>query len=239
MTLPSIANQVRRYIDRRPVILAAMKKGLINHSALARQIQDETGLPSINAILAASRRFQRGLKVDADPGAIRELLSRSRIETRSPVAIIVIDRRAPILSRLSGIMQDLLKADQLFRLDQVATATIVVVAQDALMDVVELLDPQDVLDIRIDLVEIAVTGPATITETPGILAYLTTRLAEAEINLIQVVSCHRDTIVVIEQDQVGRAVAVLDRLVGKVLPGHRYRIAHQLAEARRQRDQSA
>ena len=63
----SISEEVRAYIERNPHIIRALNEEVINYSALARKIMEETGLENFQAIIAALKRYKAPAS-DIDPG---------------------------------------------------------------------------------------------------------------------------------------------------------------------------
>ena len=59
------------------------------------------------------------------------------------------------------------------------------------------------------MVELAVTSPESIEDTPGLLAYLSTALASRGINIVQAMSCYTDTIFLLEREDMTTAVDIL------------------------------
>src|SRR5437773_4491815 len=98
--MPPIAREVRDYIASHPSVSDGLKMGIINYSALARKISKELGIRQKEAVLAACRRYPveklRGYSEDA----VRRMLQRSRIQTRTKVATITVIEGVDVLQRL-------------------------------------------------------------------------------------------------------------------------------------------
>ena len=207
--MPSIAKQVRDYISSRPSVADALRMGIVNHSALARRIAKELGIRRGEAVLAACRRYPvdriRGYREDA----VKQVLQKSRIETRSKVSTITVAQGVDVLQRLGDVVEELLDENRICRLIQVSQGTVIIVDDDAVSRFTRKLREEHLLNVRRDLVEIAVTSPVSVEETPGLMAFLSTALASKGINIVQAMSCYTDTIFILERDDMTTAFDVL------------------------------
>ena len=76
----SSAQIVRDYIDAHPSIKDCMRMGIINLSALARQIMQDEGIKSEEAALIACRRYELDPRQKINEDAILRVLRRSKLE---------------------------------------------------------------------------------------------------------------------------------------------------------------
>jgi aspartokinase len=207
----TVARQVRDYISGHPSISDALKMDIVNYSALARKISRELGIRREVAVLAACRRYPveklRGYSEDA----VRRTLQKSRIQTRTKVATIIVVEGVDVLQRLGDVVEELLDENKVCRLIQVSQGTVIIVDDDSVTRVTRKLREGQLVSVNKNLVEIAVTSPETIESTPGMLAFLATALASRGINIIQVMSCYTDTIFLLEREDMTLAVDVLTK----------------------------
>ena len=209
----SIARQVRGYLDAHPVVADAIRLGIGNYSAIARRIAEDLDQPHPEAIIAACRRYPRGRGESQREAGIRRVLRKSRIETRTKVAAITLSQGADVLQRLGDVVEELLDENSLCRLIQVSRGTVVIIDEDAVLRVTKQLRGPQVLGVRKGLVEVAVTSPESIEETPGLLTLLTGVLSAQGINIVEALSCYTDTIFLLDEGDLNGAMAVLTRTV--------------------------
>ncbi len=207
--MASIAKQVRDYIESHPSVRDAIDRDIVNLSALARLIGQQLGLSRQEAILAACRRFpvDRGRKHREE--AIRRVLQKSRIETRTKVAAVTVVPDYGVLQRLADVVEELLDDNKVCRLIQVSQGTVIIVDDDSVPRVTRKLREGQVIGKRRNLVELAVTSPESIEEVPGLLAFLASALASRGINIIQAMSCYTDTIFILDRDDMTPAIDAL------------------------------
>ena len=211
--MASIASEVREYISRHPSLTDAIKMRVVNYSALSRLIGAELGIKKQEAVLAACRRFPvekvRGYREDA----VKRVLQRSRIETRSKVATVTVVQGVDVLQRLGDVVEELLDENKLCRLIQVSQGTVILLSGESVGRVTRKLRPRQVLNVRRDLVELTVTSPESVEETAGLLALLSGALASKGINIIQAMSCYTDTIFILEKEDMTPAIDTLSHMM--------------------------
>jgi sulfur transfer complex TusBCD TusB component (DsrH family) len=207
----SVARRVREYLDGHPVLADALRLGIANHSAIARRVAADLELRQTEAVIAACRRYPRGRGDSARAAGVQRVLRKSRIETRTKVATVTTREGADILQRLGDVVEELLDENSLCRLIQVSRGTVIIVDEDSVARVTRALREGQVVRVRRNLVEVAVTSPESIEETPGLLTLLTGVLSSQSINIVEALSCYTDTIFLLEQDDLNRAIAVLTK----------------------------
>jgi hypothetical protein len=213
MPEPSVAEQVRDYLDAHPVIADAIRLRIGNYSAISRRVAADLGIDATDAVLAACRRYPRGGEQFREAG-VRRVLRKSRLETRTKVAAITLSQGIDVLQRLGDVVEELLDENELCRLIQVSRGTVVIVDEDSVPRVTKSLRGPQVIGIRRGLSELAVTSPESIEQTPGLLTLLTGALSAQSINIVEALSCYTDTIFLLDQDDLNAAMSVLTRTLG-------------------------
>ena len=191
----TIAQNVRSHLRNKPYLLEALEKGIVNLSELSRQIQEELKIDNTSAVKAALRRFSEELQKHKQKREekVLQVLKRS--------AMAVYDRKSVIITTKEINTKTGMKVDLLGK-------------------IVYLLDRGD-LPGRINaLVKhdnctmIVMHSPEELEATPGVVAFLTTLLAEQNVNIIEFISCWTETIIVVEKKDSLKAYEVLSNLVG-------------------------
>jgi aspartokinase len=191
----TIAQDVRNHLRNKPYLLEALEKGIVNLSELSRQIQEELAIENMSAVKAALRRFSEELQKHKQKREEKVL----QVLKRSAMAIY--DRKSVIITTKEINTQTGMKVDLLGK-------------------VVYLLDRSDMPQRITALVKhdnctmIVVHSPEELEATPGVVAFLTTLLAEQNVNIIEFISCWTETIIVVEKKDSLKAYEVLSNLVG-------------------------
>ncbi|MHB8604705.1 MAG: ACT domain-containing protein [Thermoplasmatota archaeon] len=209
----STAEIVREYIDQHPSIKDCLRMELINLSALARKIMDEKGVRSEEAALVACRRYELDPKSQINEEAILKVLRRSKLEIRTKVAILTARPSWHIFSKLEKAMNALRGRNHPLHVIQ-GTGSITVITDGAVAgEIEEIFGSDDLLKSQRNLVELIVTSPDVIEDVPGILAYLSSSLSSKGINFIEVISCYKDTMFVIEESDMMASFDTLNRVI--------------------------
>jgi hypothetical protein len=207
----SIASTVRTYIDRRPVVRDALDMGIVNLSALSRRIMDDTGITHEEAVLVACRRHK-----PSDAGyqdAIRKLLGVSRLEVRTRVAVWSLRPSWHLFAKLEKIVPAMQSQNSPVHVLH-GTESITVIADENMGEKLEAgLDTDDVLARRTNLVVINLRTPSEVADVPGLLAFVSTSLSTRGINFLEVISCHKDNMFVMEERHLFESFEVLNGLV--------------------------
>lgn len=209
----SIARRVRAHLDAHPVLGDAVRAGIANHTAVARRVAEELGIRQVEAVVAACRRYPKGRAEGHREAGIQRVLRKSRIESRTRVAAITVGLGADVLGRLGDVVEELFDENLLCRVIQVSRGTVILVDEDSVARVVRALRESQVVRVHRGLVEVAVTSPESIEETPGLLRHLTGILASRGINVVEALSCYTDTIFLLDQDDLSAAIASLTQAI--------------------------
>jgi len=207
----SVAERVREYLDAHPALGDAIRMRIGNYSAIARRVSADLGLPAADAVLAACRRYPHGRTESSREAGIHRVMRKSRIETRTRVAALTLSQGADVLNRLGDIVEELLDENLLCRVIQVSRGTVVIVDEDSVARVLRQLRESQVISVRKNLVEVAVTSPESIEETPGLLRHLAGVLASQGINIVEALSCYTDTIFLLQSDDLTPALGALTK----------------------------
>lgn len=212
MPEPSVARQVREYLDAHPVIADAIRMRIGNYSAIARRVADDLGFATVDAVLAACRRYPHGGEALREAG-VRRVLRKSRIETRTKVAAVTVSQSGEVLQRLGDVVEELLDENSLCRVIQVSRGTVIIVDEASVPRITRTLRENQLISVRKNLIEVAVTSPESIEETPGLLRHLTGVLAARGINIVEALSCYTDTIFLLHESDLDTAIHVLTKAV--------------------------
>jgi hypothetical protein len=189
------AQDVRNYLKNKPYLLEALEKGIVNLSELARQIQKELKTSNMTATKAALRRFAEELQKHKQKREEKVLY----ILKRSGIAVY--DRKAVIITAKEIAAKTGLKVDLPDKFVY-------------LLDRAELPERISTLIKHDNCTMIVVNSPEELEATVGVVAFLTTLLAEANVNIVEFISCWTETIIVVEKKDSLKAYEALTSLVG-------------------------
>lgn len=209
----STAETVRQWIDARPVIQEALAQGLVNLSALARRIRADTRLKGEEAVLVACRRHQRSLTPKGHDESVRRVLSGSKLEIRTRVGVITARSHWQVFSRLESAVKRAGASNHPIHVIRGSEALTVITDENLLDDTVEAVGQENILKRRTGLVELNLRSPEVVEDIQGILAFLAGALSAKGINMVDVISCHKDNMFLVEEADLYRAMTVLNGLI--------------------------
>lgn len=193
--MTTTAQNVRNYLRNKPYLLEALEKGIVNLSELSRQIQKELKTSNITATKAALRRFAEELQKHKQKREekVLQVLKRSGIAVYDRKAVII---TAKEINTKSGMKVDL-PGKFVYLLDRAD-----------LPERISTLVKHD------NCTMIVVNSPEELEATPGVVAFLTTLLAEQNVNIVEFISCWTETVIVVDKKDSLKAYEALTNLVG-------------------------
>jgi len=190
----TIAEEVRNHLKNKPYVLEALEKGIVNLSELSRQIQKELKINNMIAIKAALRRFSEELqrRKHKREEKVLSLLKESTITLHDGNSVVVttkpLENEARIKVNLGGKFVYLTDKNSLGKID-------------------------GILQKHENCVVIVIHSPVELEVTPGVIAFLTSLLAEQNINIIEFISCWTDTIIVVDKKDSLKTYEVLSNVI--------------------------
>jgi len=191
----TIAQKVRNYLRNKPYLLEALEKNIVNLSELSRQIQNEIETSNTNAVKAALRRFSEELQKHKQKREekVLALLKRSNI--------VVYDRKSVMITSKEIQPKNGMKVDLPGKYVY-------------LIDKADLPGQINTLVMHENCTMLVIHSPEELEATPGVVAFLTTLLAEQNVNMIEFISCWTETIIVVEKKDSLKTYEVLSNIIG-------------------------
>lgn len=211
-----VAEQVRRWLTTRPFVREALRIGIANLSAVARIAAEDLRTSDTIAVRAALRRYSPTIQAPYVTEQVRTSLMASRVQTRSRIAMITVQQGADVLRRLADPVRQSLSAGMFCRIIQGTQSVVVNVDEDAVPVFTHHLGDSQLIAVRRNLGELAVTGPPNIADTRGLLALLAGVLSANGFNIAQATVSYSDVIFLLPSTDVGRAAHLLGSLLEDV-----------------------
>lgn len=195
--MANYASDIRIYLRQRPILRRYLKEGEINCSALAKKIAKEV-YGDKKAEIAIRAALLRESNANGEYEKIEEaalrVLKNSTIEVRTGLCV--------------ALSQTPLKVP----------VVIVSTSKSGIMSVIEgecagNIKNYERLVRNVDMLTIC-SGKA-IEGTPGAVSLILNTLAQEGINLVEVISCHYDTLLVVNSHDTQRTFQILQELVAK------------------------
>jgi hypothetical protein len=208
--MTSVTKQVQAYVMRRPSLRDCLGQGLVNHSAVAREICAELGIHQFDAVVAALRRL--GLRTRETSGrferAILRLLRKSTVKVVGNLAALVFDTPKDLES-LWNLQKKVRKQRGEFTMLEGEDASVVIFNETYAREVKECVRTR-VRKFTDGLALITLICDERLEETPGVTAFVYGRLAASGINILEERSCWTDLSFVVSQKDLARTLELLD-----------------------------
>ena len=204
---------MRQYLETHPTTKDAVIRGVANYAALARVMEKETGMRKGAAVSMAIRRYAEGLRGEVT-GERRmvELLRRSSIEVKTKIAVIILIKYEGVRTKLFEVVKNLDRPSNVFFLVEGSDAYTIII-NDQFLD--RLGDGLGKKIIRAErgLSMLLIKSPEQLEETPGVTAFLTGAMAHKGINIVELMSCWKDTIFIVRDRDTAKAYETLSSLM--------------------------
>ncbi len=192
----SVAQEVRIYIKNKPYIRESLEKGIVNLSSLTRQIQKEFNIKNFEAIKAALRRLSEEAKKEKHKREemVLQILKDSKITIYDGYSVIITDK--PL--NKSGKIE----------INSIDNFVYLIEKEDALYV------KENIMKKSMDCTLVMIKSKKEIENVPGVVAYITSILAEENVNILEFVSSWTDTIIIVDKKDSLRTYEVLKQILG-------------------------
>jgi len=211
LVVMSITKLAESYILEHPSIKDCLKKGLVNYSSLSRQIASDLNLnpqKNFDAILIACRRLKRKLKKDDNfEESILKILKQSKIEIKNKIIAVVLEKDI-FFENVLAIAKEIKRKKEVFKVIEGVSGITIVTTEEFLALIKRYYKNKIILENR-NLAEITIKSPKEIETTPGTYAYVCSLLGENNINIVETLSCWTDSIFLVKEEDVGKAMGLL------------------------------
>lgn len=215
----SVAEATRRVVKTRPSILDCLKYEIVNYTSLAHFIKNEVlevckkDKIKLDSIKISLMRYSDELKKDEEirEQKIRRILCDSVLELKNDLAVLTVKQNAVI--KAASMIFDFIGKFRFFQMIQGTEVFTLLVDSNKRGEFMKILPNDAITNIADNQSAIILISPPEIINTAGVISYLTSLLAARDINITQVMSCHTDTIFIVER---GDALAAYEILEEKI-----------------------
>jgi aspartokinase len=204
----NIAEITHRYISERPSIKDCLKRGLINYSALAREICLQLDNNNFDAVLVACRRYIQRIRTNAThEKRITDLVRRARIRLRNQISIVIIEKPRDF-ERIYRMQREIKATRGDFHLVEGEDSLTLITNTEYIPGIRESFKGR-IKQITENQVQITMIFDAKIETTSGVVAFIYSLMAENGINVREEMSCWTDLMMVLDEHDAAKAMRVL------------------------------
>lgn len=212
LTIPNVVEEV---IKKKPFLEGALVEGLVNLSALARQIKPDIEKKvgkevNDSAIIMALNRLVPRLELMSQMKFKKVLQNIGDIIVRSNLADYAFANSPTLYERQAELLKNVSSMKDLFcTFSQGIYETTLVVSNTIVPLVDEIFAAENRIARTLDLSSITVKLPEENTICPGVYYYIFKELAWDNINISEVISTTNEFTVVVSDDDIHRAFTIL------------------------------
>ncbi len=221
----SIPVAVEEVVKKRPFLEGALIDGLINLSALARQIKPEVEerigkKVNDSAVIMALNRLVPRLEVMSAMKIKEVVQNMGDIVVRSNLSDFTFVNTSTLYALQAKLLSEVYSLKNVFcTFSQGIYETTLVVSDSIVPKVKELFAGEQIINSNTNLSLITVRLPAENTECSGIYYYLFKELAWDNINIVEVISTADEFTIVVSDKDIHRAFTILMETKRNVVNG--------------------
>jgi CBS-domain-containing membrane protein len=204
----SSAEKTLAFIAEHPSVKECLRRGLINHTALAREICRVMRITSIDAVVMASTRYAARIKKQRRREVeLKQMLTDAKILVNSKVLLAAWERQKDLSSLL--ILHDKIRKRGRDITIVEGHRLITIFTENEFADEIKRSIGRGLKLLMQDLVKITLLLPEKVTYTSGYAAYMFHLIAEKGVNLLGDVTSTAEHIFIIEEKDLPQALAAL------------------------------
>ena len=213
ITIPQVVSSI---IESSPFLEDGLKKGIINLSALARQIKPEIEKKlqkkiKSGAIIVALDRLSH--KLSADLSESRFLESIGDITVRSKITEITFENSPSLFEAQKKLYNKISQNKDLFCSFSQGVRETALIINSSLENLVDkIFADEKVIYKYSGLSSVTITYPVWIVETPGFYYTILKLLAWHGINIFEIISTYTELTIMVYEKDVEKTFALLNRL---------------------------
>ncbi len=206
----NLSQETKKYILGHIFIEKSLKNDLINYSKLARMIIKDLNLDKndFDAIVVALRRWSYGQKKNpAYDKNIKTIVKKSHLEIRNKMMVIIVENRN-CKHLMNSLYKELKEKSENIQIIEGVDALTIITDQDNEKIVLKYFR-NEILKKSNNLATLIFRSPESLEDIPGVTAYLCGLLSGNDINIVEMMSCWTDTIFIIKERDVQKAIGAL------------------------------
>lgn len=214
MTQDNIADKIKVYLDSDFVIRRCLFRNIISFRALARYLIEKFDLKDKNmdAVISAIRRYKKTEKDEADRN-LRKLFIKIAVKTRSDIVDLRVSknkRSVESISKLNSIVD--IEKGEIIRVIQAEQSITIIIDDKNMEKFYNIFNKNDVISIDKKLVEINLQFTQEAQDIKGIVALVASSLNSEGVNIVEIMSCAPELLVIIKKEDLLKSLSVINNL---------------------------
>src|SRR3989344_2320331 len=214
MTQNNIAEQVKFCLDSDFAIKKCLSKNIVSFRALARHLIENLDLKekNIHAVISAIRRYKKTGKDESEKN-LKKLFSKISVKTRSDIADLRVSknkRSVESISKLNSVVD--IEKGEIIRVIQAEQSITIIIDDKNMEKFYNFFNKNDVISVDKKLVEINLQFTEEAQDIKGIVALVASSLNSEGVNIVEIMSCAPELLVIIRKGDLLKALGVINHL---------------------------
>jgi hypothetical protein len=218
--MTNITQKVWDFLNKNPFIVKGLDLNLINVRALSLFILNNSQMDaSLHAVMSGVRRYEKEMKKgDVKLEQIEEVFRDSKISTKSRLLMFKVKRHFDFLKNLIPDILDSIHVSkgEVLRIVEGRESIKFIVDNSKKNEIRGMISNDELVELTEDLGEINVHLSDKYGDMPGLISPILNELAANEINLIEVIGCMPELILIVREEDISKCHdAILRFFYGK------------------------
>lgn len=207
-SMGSVSKLTQSYIRNHPSVRDAIIDGIVNYSALARQICSEYQLDSFDAVQIACRRFSTQVKKSgSNERKIIGLMKSSRLNIRSKM-IVATAVKPKNYEQIDKLQNEIRRSKGDLNIIEGESALTIITNSEYESEIRRYLRGK-ILRVTGSLAQVTMIFNEDIERVPGVVSYVYSVLYKNGINICEEMSCWTDLMFMIKEQDLSKALSLL------------------------------
>ena len=148
-----------------------------------------------------------------DQSVVWSVLSKAKVSIKGDVSIIVVYPDLEAIKRVNKIenLVDISLRETLYIIRE-QTAMVIIIEKDKREKALELLKGLQIIRVKENATALIVISPETIVSTSGVLNTIISQFAKNKVNIEEIISCYRDTIIIVDEKDSTKGYQIVKNL---------------------------
>jgi hypothetical protein len=212
----SVAEATRQIIKAKPSMLDCLRYDIVNFSALAELIYPEVlavckkSKVKLDSIKMSLMRYADELMAEKQTleQKISTIVAESVLELKNDLVVVIIKQEA-IFKKISNLFE-FVKKFRFFQLIQGTEVFTILADQTQKKELISMFPETSIVDAIENQSALILISKPDIVKVQGVVAYLTYLMASAGLNITQILSCHTDTIFLVDRKDALKAYDLIE-----------------------------
>lgn len=214
----NISEKIKAFLDNDFIIRKCLFKNIISLRALSRHIVKKLELQekNLDAVISAIRRYKKFEK-DESYVQLKKLFSRIKVTTRSNIVDIRVQKNRRNVENISKLNSAIdIEKGEIIRVIQAEQSITIIIDDKNLSKFNNIFSKADCISMDKNLVDVNLQFTEEAQDVKGIVSLVTSSLNAEGINVVEIMSCAPELLIIVKKEDLLKALNVIDTLQGLV-----------------------